>query len=68
MSAFVPRCVQRTGKECRDCVECLSKIPDGKVCLACQHAMRCTALGYTTNLLNHICGFAPSRFLAKVPA
>lgn len=61
-ASFVPRCVKRTGKECRDCVECLGKLPKGKVCGDCAHIVRCKALGYTDNPDNPFCSFIPSRY------
>lgn len=65
----VPRCVQRTGCECRDCVECLSRHPDGATCSACVHAYRCQLIfGLREPETQRFCDWAPSRFMArKVP-
>jgi hypothetical protein len=65
-TAFVPRCVQRTGKECGDCVECLSVIPFGKTCADCGHASRCKAFGFTSSMENRYCSFYPSHAVVRI--
>ncbi len=65
MSGFVPRCVQRTGKECRDCVECLSTNRDGLTCSDCMLSRSCVPFGYTDSTDNRFCSFVPSRFVAR---
>jgi hypothetical protein len=68
VSDFVPLCVQRTGKECRDCVECLSKIPAGKTCATCAYLKKCVGVGISEPS-RRFCDFAPSLYRpATVPA
>jgi hypothetical protein len=68
VSGFVPLCVQRTGKECRDCVECLSKIPNGQTCATCWNVKLCVGLG-VTQPERQFCDYEPSIYRrAQVPA
>jgi hypothetical protein len=61
---YVPRCVQRTGKECRDCVECLSALPAGETCeSACVHFKRCRVMIGRRGDESY-CDWVPSRFAA----
>jgi hypothetical protein len=62
-TAAVPRCVQRTGKECRDCVECLSKHPEGKTCRDCYLFARCQAFLGISGAETY-CDWYPSAFHA----
>ena len=62
-----PRCVQRTGKECGDCVECLSKHPDGKMCNDCRFVETCLAMFGLQDWSQTHCNWAPSRFSEKQP-
>jgi hypothetical protein len=68
VSDFVPLCVQRSGKECRDCVECLSVIPRGRTCASCINVRKCVSLGMTEPE-RRFCDYAPSIYrLATVGA
>jgi hypothetical protein len=59
---YVPLCVQRTGKECRDCVECLSALPAGLTCeTACRHVEKCKAI-FGQKGTEAYCQWVPSRF------
>jgi hypothetical protein len=60
-----PRCVERRGTPCNDCVECLATIPNGGTCAGCAHIYRCKAFGYTDSPENRYCGFLPSRYAPK---
>ena len=63
---YVPRCVQRTGKECRDCVECLSALPAGETCeSACRWASHCRRV-FGIDTSQAFCDWAPSRFTSIV--
>lgn len=63
---MTPRCVTRTGKECGDCVECLSKHPEGKTCGDCRHVEKCLAMWGLKDRSRSFCGWYPSRFAAIV--
>lgn len=60
-----PLCVKLRGHECGDCVECLSKHPEGKTCADCVHANLCrTVFGVPEPETRHFCQWYPSRFHA----
>jgi hypothetical protein len=62
-----PRCATEAKPEgCRDCVYCLSALPEGQTCATCAHAYRCDVFGYTDSPENTYCSFVPSRFRPAV--
>ena len=61
-TTHVPRCVQRKGYRCNDCVECLSAHPVGKTCGDCRHVTRCLTIFGLASREQTFCDFHPARF------